>query len=77
MTDVFRFNFTAFFLAFALGLFYVYVQAPRAKVIIQYPNPYNAGKIVYRDSANTCFIFNAHRAQCSKDAKPQPLANEN
>jgi hypothetical protein len=75
MDDVFRFNFVAFLLAFALGLFYVYIQTPPAKVIIQHPTPYNAGKIVYRDAANACFAFNAHRVQCTKDAIPQPVEN--
>lgn len=75
MTDAFQLNFVAFFLGIALGLFYVYIQTPPAKIVVQYPTPYNAGKTVYRDSANTCFIFNAHRVKCTKDAIPQPLEN--
>lgn len=75
MEDVFQFNFLAFFLAFMAGIFYVYTHAPPTKVIVQFPTPYNAGKTVYRDNANTCFIFNAHRTpgECPKDAKPQPV----
>lgn len=80
MMNHFRFNWIAFLISFGIGMFYVYLKAPVPKIVITYPTPYNAGKIVYRDSANTCFVFNANQTSCSsvqnKDAiKPQPIVD--
>jgi len=45
----FKFNFFAFIIAFAIGIFYVYISTPKPKIVIKYPTPYNSNKIVYRN----------------------------
>lgn len=75
----FQFNFIAFIVAFGIGILYVYMVIPKPKVIIKYPTPYNAGNVVYRDSADTCFVFDANKTECPLDKskiKKQPIADE-
>ena len=50
---VFKFNFIAFFIAFFLGLTYVYLSVPKQRVIIKYPTPYNANKLIYKNENYT------------------------
>ena len=72
----FQFNIVAFFIAFAIGMMYVYLSAPPLKVVITYPTPYNAGNVMYKDPADTCYVFDATRLECPKDAtkiKEQPI----
>jgi len=76
MEKKFEFNFIAFFVAFAIGMLYVYMTTPKPNIVIKYPSPFNAGKIVYRDDSDTCFIFNANKVECPSDKKkikPQPI----
>lgn len=65
----FRLNFIAFFLAFGIGILFVYIKAPAPRIIVRYPTPYNAQKTVYKDSADTCFVFNANKTECPADPK--------
>jgi len=72
----FQINWVAFLIAFAVGIMYVYTVNPPQKVVLKYPNPYNAGKIVYRDATNTCFVFDAVKVLCPSDKskiKQQPI----
>jgi len=76
MEKGFQIHWPSFIIAFAVGLLYVYVSAPPKKVVLKYPNPYNAGKIVYHDNADNCFVFDAKKTQCPKDRgmlKKQPI----
>lgn len=65
-----------FFGAFAFGLLACYILAPKPKVIVKFPNPFNAGNIVYTDQAQNCFKFNADKVDCPANAKPQPIAED-
>ena len=72
----FRFSFIAFFIAFAIGMAFVYINVPPIKQVITYPTPYNAGSIVYKDSADTCYVFDASKVECPSDSrkiKKQPI----
>ena len=65
-----------FFLAFAVGLLLCYVTNPKPEVIIKFPSPYNAGKIVYKDKADSCYKYSASQVACPIDKsliKPQPI----
>lgn len=53
-----------FFVAFFLGIFMVYITVPLPEVIIKYPTPHNSGKIIYKDSADTCYIYKATETSC-------------
>ena len=54
----------AFFISLAIGLLFFYVIAPQKRIVIQYPNPENAGKVVYKDSNENCFKFKAEEVKC-------------
>jgi hypothetical protein len=70
---MFRLNLLAFIIAFSFGIAYCYVSTPPSKVVVKFPSPNNAGKIVYRDNADNCFAFDANEVQCTKEAIPQPI----
>ena len=68
-----------FFTAFAIGLLACYIMTPAPEVIVKFPSPYNAGKIVYNDKAHNCFVYNSTEVECPKDGKgvlPQPIVAE-
>lgn len=72
----FQLRWPYFMVAFALGILYVYASSPPKTMVLQYPTPFNAGKIVYTDSANNCFVFDAIALdQCpeGKKVKAQPI----
>jgi len=68
-----------FFMAFAFGLLACYLLAPKPEVVVKFPSPYNAGKIVYNDKAHNCFVYNAEEVACPKDGhgvRPQPFGDQ-
>jgi len=46
-----------FIIAFAIGLFFVYISAPKKQTIFVYPTPDNHKDIIYKDRAGICFSF--------------------
>ena len=54
----------AFIISFAVGMFFVYILQPLPKVIIKHPTPENAGKIIYKDKADTCYKYIANQVEC-------------
>jgi len=71
---VFKFNILAFFIAFIIGIFYVYVSSPKPRIIVKYPTPYNANKLLYQSDAGECFKFKIEEVKCTPDAIPQPIS---
>jgi hypothetical protein len=65
----FEFHFPLFLIAFSLGFLYVYAIGPERKAIIKYPTPFNSGKLIYKDSANNCFIYESKKVVCPEDSK--------
>jgi hypothetical protein len=64
-----------FFIAFAVGLMACYVLAPKTDVVVRFPSPFNAGKVVYHDKEEGCFVYNADEVECPADGvgmKKQP-----
>jgi hypothetical protein len=53
-----------FFISFCIGMFMVYILTPLPEIIIRYPTPHNAGKIVYKDSADMCYVYDAREVSC-------------
>ena len=53
-----------FLTSFAIGLFFVYVLGPEAKIIYVYPSPENYMKTLYKDKANQCFQFKPIETKC-------------
>jgi hypothetical protein len=68
----FRLNWLVFLISFGIGILYIYTTTPAPKVVLKFPSPYNAGKVVYHDKSNECFVFEATRVDCPKNAKKQP-----
>ncbi len=66
-----------FFAALAVGLMFTYLLAPQPTVVVKFPTPFNAGKVLYRDATDGCFKFNANKVPCPADGAdvvPQPIA---
>lgn len=79
-----RLNVTALVASFAIGILYTYLVTPPPRVIVKFPSPYNAGKVLYRDKSDACYMFKSDTVACegghepgSKHAVlPQPLLFE-
>jgi hypothetical protein len=70
----FKLNIFAFIIAFAIGIFYVYISTPKPKVIIKYPTPYNANNIVYRHKhSDNCYKYQVEEIKCTANTIEQPI----
>lgn len=72
-TKIFRFNFIAFFIAFLLGISYVYLSSPKQKIIIKYPNPFNSSKNIYKNESDLCYKYEVEENKCTDKAIEQPI----
>lgn len=70
-----------FILALAIGLFFVYITNDNVPdVILMYPTPDNAGKIIYKDNGNVCYKYKSEEIKCPKNTtkiKQMPLQHVN
>lgn len=76
-----RLNMTALVASFAIGILFTYLITPPPKVIVKFPSPYNAGKVLYRDKSDACYMFKSDTVTCepgpdNKSILPQPLLFE-
>lgn len=62
----------AFAVSLGLGLMVVYVTAPRPRVVIKFPSPLTAGKTVYRDDRNGCYVYRPEKVECDHSAVVLP-----
>jgi len=65
-----------FILAFAIGILYCYLTKPKPTIVVKFPSPTNAGKLVYKHDDESCFKFEASKVECPMDKnliKPQPI----
>jgi hypothetical protein len=69
----FVFNYIAFFTAFAIGILYVYISSPKKKIVIKYPNPFNAENTVYQTNDKICYKYKANEVKCDNNSIPQPI----
>jgi hypothetical protein len=56
-----------FLISFAVGLFFIYILGPEMKTIYIYPSPENVDKVLFKDKAENCFVFEEQRVNCPKD----------
>ena len=56
-----------FLISFTVGLFMCYITNPKPNIVIKYPNPDNAGKIIYKDDAETCYKYSSNEIKCPED----------
>lgn len=57
-------NIPILIIAFAIGVFYIYVNTSPARKIIVYPGPDNLDKILYRDKSESCFTYEQEKVKC-------------
>ena len=61
-------NLPAFFISLFVGFLIAYSIMPQPKIIIKYPTPDNAGKVVYMDNKGVCYKYTSKEVKCkSKD----------
>ena len=58
-----------FFISFCVGMLIVYSMTPKPKIIIKYPTPQNAGKIIYKDKSGVCYKYLAKEVKCPRNTK--------
>ena len=58
-----------FLISFCIGIFLVYISTPKPKIIIKYPTPQNAGKIIYKDNSGLCYKYLAKEVKCPRNTK--------
>lgn len=74
-----RLNLTYFVASFALGILVVYLTTPSPVVVVKFPSPINAGRVVYRNSHDGCFKYKAEKHACPVDSskvRTQPIVEE-
>ena len=69
----FQFNLLYFFMAFVVGMLYVYLDSPKPRIIIKYPTPYNIDKLIYKGLSEECYKFKVKEVECSQEAISQPI----
>lgn len=60
-------SFPIFFISFAVGLLFIYLIGPEIKTIYIYPSPENVDKVLFKDKADNCFLFEPEIVKCPKD----------
>jgi hypothetical protein len=56
-----------FFISFALSMIITYFITPAPEIIIKYPTPENAGKVIYKDDGDVCYKYRAEQVECPSD----------
>lgn len=64
-----KLKFGYFIASFVIGIIFCYVLAPPPEVVIKFPSPYNAGKIIYdaEDADDGCYKIDAKSVECPID----------
>jgi hypothetical protein len=74
-----RIDIRAFILAFAFGIFIVYVMVPEPQLVVKHPSPYNANAVTYKDKVGACFKIDATKTACPLNKsliRAQPIAED-
>ena len=72
-------NAPAFIGSFIIGVIICYFSNPPPDVVVKFPTPHSAGKIMYRDASDSCFKYRAEKHACPLDkskVREQPIAEE-
>ena len=70
-----KLNFYALIISFSIGMLYVYISSPAPNVVMKFPSPYNAGKIIYKNKLDESYTYDYDRVECDQNMtiKPQPV----
>tara|TARA_Y100001958_G_C21125677_1_gene468514 strand:+ start:31 stop:315 length:285 start_codon:yes stop_codon:yes gene_type:complete len=52
-----------FIISFFIGIFMTYITVPYPEIVVKYPTPYKS--IIYRDSADMCYMYEPQKVSCS------------
>lgn len=68
----------SFVVAFGIGLMVTYAIVPPAQIVIKFPTPYNAGKVVYKsENTKDCYVYEANEVPCpvmdNSNVRLQPI----
>lgn len=64
-------------IAFAFGIFWVYIITPPPDIVLKFPSPFNAGKVVYKDKSGSCYKYKSESVECSSSKwDPQPIVED-
>ncbi len=58
-----KINFTVFILSLFIGLFFVYISAPKPNLIVRYPNVKDDENTIFREN-NKCFKYIPKSTKC-------------
>ena len=50
-----------------IGIIGILFVKPTQNVIYKYPTPENAGKIVYKDKNDVCYVYKEQQVDCDKN----------
>ena len=62
-----HFQFIPFIVGVILGLLGFYISNPDKTVIYKYPNPQNAGKLIYKDKNDMCYTYTTEKTDCDSN----------
>lgn len=73
-----KLNFFYFILSFSVGIFLCYVTTPPAQIVLKFPSPSNAGKVIYKDKDGQCYSYKADKSVCRGKGvvKAQPIMED-
>ena len=54
----------AFFISLFIGFLVAYSIMPQPKIIVKYPTPENAGKVIYMDNKGVCYKYTSKEVKC-------------
>lgn len=66
-----------FVIGVVTGVIAILCIKPEKDVIFKYPNPENAGKVVYKDKNGVCYKYSSKEVDCDKNEsrlKDYPLS---
>jgi hypothetical protein len=66
-----------FIFGLIIGIIAIICIKPEQNVIFKYPNPSNAGKVVYKDKNSVCYKYSSKEVDCDKNEsrlKDYPLS---
>lgn len=66
-----KLNFFALIISFCIGILYVYISSPPPSVVMKFPSPFNAGKVVYKNKLDECYKYEYEKVECDKVKKLQ------
>lgn len=63
----------AFVVAFGVGLLLTYTVVPAPSVVVKFPTPYNAGRVIYKAEDRNCYKYRADEVACPLNSPEKDL----